>query len=58
MGEQRHDVCPDCGTERTELVVAPERFYCPQCGRAGAGPSVDVNPGVQLAIERVTCSRG
>jgi ribosomal protein L37AE/L43A len=39
VNEQARDDCPICGAERTELVVAPGRFYCPHCGVAGTGPS-------------------
>lgn len=49
-GEQRHDDCPDCGEQRTELTVAPGRFYCPLCQLAGAGPA-PLRVGTQLALE-------
>lgn len=34
--ELRTDICPIHGVERTELLVAPGRFYCPECKLAGA----------------------
>lgn len=51
-GEQRSDWCPECGLRRTELVVAPDRFYCHGCGVAGPGPNDDPPqvPG-QLTLE-------
>ncbi len=47
---QREDTCPDCGATRTELVVAPGRFYCPPCGLAGPGPNQSAVPGAQLDL--------
>lgn len=45
----RHDVCPDCGGQRDELVCAPSRFYGPACRSAGIGPSEQPAPaGAQL----------
>jgi hypothetical protein len=51
VSEQRRDDCPACGAERTELVVAPGRFYCPHCGVAGVGPSKTAGAGAQLTLE-------
>lgn len=39
MDEPRVDWCPECGARRTELTVAPDRFYCPSCQVAGPGPN-------------------
>lgn len=51
MSEQRRDICPTCGIERVELVVARGRFYCHSCGVAGDGPNHDTPAGVQLTLE-------
>jgi ribosomal protein L37AE/L43A len=48
---QLRDDCPVCGAERTELVVAPGRFYCHHCGVAGEGPSTKAGSGAQLSLE-------
>ncbi len=47
---QRQDTCPDCGATRTELAVAPGRFYCPHCQLAGPGPNQSAVPGAQLDL--------
>lgn len=35
----RADVCPTCGGERQELLVAVDRFYCETCKVATEGPN-------------------
>lgn len=50
MTDQRRDVCPDCGCQRLELVVAGGRFYCYSCGVASAGPNYEPSVGVQLTL--------
>lgn len=52
MTSQRTDYCPTCGTARTELVVAPGRFYCDPCGVAGPGPRSAMPDGTQLDLFR------
>lgn len=37
--EHRRDTCPECGGERWELIVAPERFFCGKCEKATPGPN-------------------
>jgi hypothetical protein len=35
----RHDVCPDCGGQREELLIAADLFYCPACAKSSFGPN-------------------
>jgi hypothetical protein len=37
----RRDTCPECGAERFELVVVPDRFYCRRCKIATEGPNTE-----------------
>lgn len=39
--ERERDICPECGAERWQLVIVPERFYCDDCKKAGPGPNGD-----------------
>lgn len=40
---RRSDLCPKCGAERWELLVAPDRFFCDGCQIASLGPNKDVD---------------
>jgi hypothetical protein len=35
----RHDICPYCGGDRDELLIAPDLFYCEPCKRSTLGPN-------------------
>lgn len=37
--ERGRDICPDCGGERWQLVIVPDRFYCDRCEKSTYGPN-------------------
>lgn len=37
----RHDICPGCGGQREELLIAADLFYCPSCAKSTFGPNTE-----------------